>query len=70
MSSLLGKGQNERGVVTALTPGKLRQLVVTLIQDPGGTLYTPAVPIDLSEQSADSAERTIVRVLPPHRDSE
>lgn len=44
----------ERGIVTSMTPGKLHQPVVTLIQDPDGKSYTPPIAVDLSDEAEEA----------------
>lgn len=59
----------ERGIVTSMTPGKLHQPVVTLIQDPDGKSYTPPIAVDLSDEAEEAADRLIVSILDAEKES-
>lgn len=52
----------ERGIVTSMTPGKLHQPVVTLIQDPDGKSSTPPIAADLSDEAEEAAEKERIRI--------
>ncbi len=60
--SLIMVNNGERGIVTSMTPGKLYQPVVTLIQDPDGTSSTPPIAVDLSDEAEEAAEKESIRI--------
>ncbi len=67
--SLIRVNNGEGGIVTSMTPGKLHQPVVTLIQDPDGKSSTPPIAVDLSDEAEEAADRSIVRVLDTEMES-
>ncbi len=67
--SLIMVNNGERGIVTSMTPGKLYQPVVTLIQDPDGKSYTPPIAVDLSDEAEEAADRKIVSILDAKKES-
>lgn len=60
--SLIRVNNGERGIVTSMTPGKLHQPVVTLIQDPDGKSSTPPIAVDLSDEAEEAAEKESIRI--------
>ncbi len=60
--SLIRVNNGERGIVTSMTPGKLHQPVVTLIQDPDGKSSPPPIAVDLSDEAEEAAEKESIRI--------
>ncbi|MBW8065662.1 MAG: hypothetical protein FVQ04_07265 [Nitrospira sp.] len=67
--SLIMVNNGERGIVTSMTPGKLHQPVVTLIQDPDGKSYTPPIAVDLPDEAEEAADQLIVSILDAEKES-
>jgi putative nucleotidyltransferase with HDIG domain len=61
--SLVELNTGERGIVTAVAPGKLHQPGLALFQDPTGQPYNPPILVDLSSGSSGGPIRSIVASL-------
>jgi len=61
--SLVELNTGERGIVTAITPGKAHKPVVSLIQSGDGEPYTPPVLVDLAQERHRT--RTVDHMLGP-----
>ena len=59
--SLIMVNNGERGIETSMTPGKLHQPAVTLIQDPDGKSYTPPIAVDLSDEAEEAGAQLWAR---------